>query len=350
MTLLDKYKQFFPYPYIRPEQESMLKAINDGLEKGKNCIIEAPSGIGKTVASLTLLVPYAIENRLKVLYMCRTHTQMSRAVEELRKLRAKGLEFKAMMLRGKSDLCFLEQVRKLPYHRLIKACELMKRRSLCPYDIKMRLLMEQHDIEKLYDLKEGVLHIDDIVEMAVNEHVCAHELAFELLKYADVVVMSYLYIVNEELRTILLRSLEAGIGECILVFDEAHNVADVAMEVESVEVTKRIIEREIMTTFRAISIGKLPIPIDEKIKVRQMKYGILKGLKCMAKLMDDKCNSPEVEYSLDEFIYDFESRTGESFHSFIEYFKELRRLALRYSTYRWISFEKLVEFFDKVIE
>ena len=45
-----------------------------------------PNGTGKTIIALCSLLPLAFEKNLKIIYMCRTHSQNRRIIKELTKI------------------------------------------------------------------------------------------------------------------------------------------------------------------------------------------------------------------------------------------------------------------------
>ncbi len=55
----------FPYDKIRPEQDNLVKDITNSLEKKKNLIIHAPTGLGKTVAALAPCLEFALSFSIK---------------------------------------------------------------------------------------------------------------------------------------------------------------------------------------------------------------------------------------------------------------------------------------------
>ena len=49
---------YFPYDYIYPEQFSYMLELKRSLEAGGHALLEMPSGTGKTVSLLSLIVAY----------------------------------------------------------------------------------------------------------------------------------------------------------------------------------------------------------------------------------------------------------------------------------------------------
>ena len=57
-TLRSDLEILFPYPRIYPEQYTYMCDLKRTLDAGGNCVLEMPSGTGKTVSLLSLLVAY----------------------------------------------------------------------------------------------------------------------------------------------------------------------------------------------------------------------------------------------------------------------------------------------------
>merc|ERR1712110_151526 len=65
----------FPYDYIYPEQFSYMLELKNGLDAKGHCVLEMPSGTGKTVSLLSLIVAYMNTNPsdvTKLIYCSRT--------------------------------------------------------------------------------------------------------------------------------------------------------------------------------------------------------------------------------------------------------------------------------------
>ena len=81
----------FPYDYIYPEQFSYMLELKKALDAKGHCLLEMPSGTGKTVSLLSLIVAYMRDNPAqvtKLIYCSRTIPEIEKVVEELRKLLA----------------------------------------------------------------------------------------------------------------------------------------------------------------------------------------------------------------------------------------------------------------------
>ena len=84
---------YFPFSQVRDHQDKLILDIEKGLEKGKNMVIHAPTGLGKTVASLAPCIKYAIENNLTVYFLTPRHTQHMIALKTIKAIKEKFPEF-----------------------------------------------------------------------------------------------------------------------------------------------------------------------------------------------------------------------------------------------------------------
>ena len=78
----------FPYPRIYPEQYAYMCDLKRTLDAGGNCVLEMPSGTGKTVSLLSLIVAYQQfhPEKRKLIYCSRTMSEIEKALAELKAL------------------------------------------------------------------------------------------------------------------------------------------------------------------------------------------------------------------------------------------------------------------------
>ena len=118
---IDDLPVLFPYPRIYPEQYAYMSDIKKTLDVGGNCILEMPSGTGKTISLLSLTVAYQMhypEHR-KIVYCSRTMSEIEKALIELHKLmeyRAEELgyveDFRGLGLTSRKNLCIHPTISK----------------------------------------------------------------------------------------------------------------------------------------------------------------------------------------------------------------------------------------------
>jgi len=112
-----RYLDFFPYPIFRKDQEEIIGQIEKSARQGNNILLVAPNGTGKTVTALSGLLPLAHDKGLKIVYLCRTHAQSSRVIQELIKIKdsllGTNISVAGISIRGRNDMCLNNLLLKL---------------------------------------------------------------------------------------------------------------------------------------------------------------------------------------------------------------------------------------------
>ena len=77
-------------------------------------------------------------------------------------------------------------------------------------------------------LPRGVFTLEQLKEHAKARGFCPYFLARQAIQIADVVVYNYQYLLDPKISTLISSSLQR---ECVVVFDEAHNIDNICIEV-----------------------------------------------------------------------------------------------------------------------
>lgn len=237
---------YFPYDGFRPGQEEVLKKIHDVVSEGSHLILEAANGFGKTITSLAAVLPIARENDLKIVYLCRTHAQNQRVIEELSevvsKSRIKGtpLELGALGLRGRAAMCFDPYVlENNPDAGLIQLiCRQLRRMRRCKY-------YKNHDEnptnvqDVLFQMSKSPMDGSDLIQVCRVWELCPYFISREALAsdILDVIACNFQWLVNPSIREVFLQNLGTPLDRIILIVDEAHNLPRVATDVSSLSLT-----------------------------------------------------------------------------------------------------------------
>jgi DNA excision repair protein ERCC-2 len=108
MTALPKeVAAYFPYASVRPFQDQFIKTVFAAVEDKRSVLIEGSNGLGKTISALSACLPTAVEKKLKILYVARTHRQHERVIEELKAI-SKKQPVSGISLRGRNEMCLNE--------------------------------------------------------------------------------------------------------------------------------------------------------------------------------------------------------------------------------------------------
>lgn len=264
---IDDLPVLFPYPKIYPEQYAYMSDIKKTLDVGGNCILEMPSGTGKTVSLLSLTVAYQMhypEHR-KIVYCSRTMSEIEKALIELQKLmdyRTSQLgykeDFRGLGLTSRKNLCLHPQVSQERKGAVVDE----KCRRLTNGQLKLRLegdgvsheqMLQNPDQyglcsyhERLYDfdqhdlLPQGVFSFESLLEYCKKEGTCPYFTVRRMISFCNVIIYSYHYLLDPKIAERVSKELSK---DSIIIFDEAHNIDNVCIESLSLYLTDDTMKR-----------------------------------------------------------------------------------------------------------
>ena len=225
------WEDYFPYK-PRELQITMMKVIKRYLKPKAHLVLEASTGIGKTIVNLASLLPYAKARDLKIIYTARTHAQIDRVMEELNKI-SEIQTVSGTALRGRESFCLNSLVKK--YAKTNKAvqvmCAQLKSTNKCEYFVNMKSETRMEPIiRSLTKIPATADHIFDVCQSA---GICPAETVRKLMPKIDVIACSYLYIFDPMIRARFLETIDRDLSDLIIVVDEAHNLPDMVANVAS---------------------------------------------------------------------------------------------------------------------
>ena len=245
-------------PYTpRPGQAELVAAIAGAQKEGRHLVLEAGTGTGKTVAVLAASLGTCATEGRRLVYATRTNSQQAQVVAEHAAIQASGQEAGLLIpFMGRRHYCPL--LRSDPRfadgtpEELGRLCRDAKRKAeqqvetgrpvtgACPYFA--RLLEDGPEpVEAL--LRSGGLAATSLGERIEAAGSCPYEALKLLMPKADAVVVPYIFLLDDRLRTTLLQWMGCGPDECHLVVDEAHNLPDAARDHHSVRLSQAALDR-----------------------------------------------------------------------------------------------------------
>ncbi|XP_075089982.1 general transcription and DNA repair factor IIH helicase subunit XPD-like [Nicotiana tabacum] len=255
---LEDITVYFPYDNIYPEQYSYMLELKRALDAKGHCLLEMPTGTGKTIALLSLITSYRLSkpsSPIKLLYCTRTVHEMEKTLAELKLLYnyqlqqfGPGARMLAIGLSSRKNLCVNPNVVSAENRDSVDAgCRKLTAswaRALaienpnvptCPF-------FENYDAADkagTSTLPAGVYTLQELRMYGKEKGWCPYFLARHMVQQANVVVYSYQYLLDPKVAGIISKEMER---ECVVVFDEAHNIDNVCIEALSVSVRKQTLE------------------------------------------------------------------------------------------------------------
>jgi DNA excision repair protein ERCC-2 len=238
----------FPYDSLRAEQSALIKDIHKAVATGTCLIAHAPTGLGKTAASLAPALAFAVKHNKTVFFLTSRHTQHAIAVDTLKQIKQKHkAQFTVTDIVGKKNMCARDDVKALYARQFHDYCRALRERDGCEFYRNFRKGTEPSADTRtvLTALNSAPTHAEETVALAKRHAVCPYEVAAIAAQKASVVIADYYYIFNPTVREHFLKRTGKEIAGSIIIVDEAHNLPDRMREMLTDRLTSQMMERSI---------------------------------------------------------------------------------------------------------
>lgn len=211
----------FPYAY-RAGQKDMAATVYLSIKRQHNLFVQAPTGIGKTMATVYPAIKAMGDGYCeKLFYLTAKTIARQVAVDALEILRRDGLHFRSVLITAKEKICPME----------VMECE----PEQCPY------AKGHYDRinEAVFDCISHERNItrEVLVSYAKKHMVCPFEMSLDVSLFVDGIICDYNYVFDPRVK--LKRYFGEGIqGEYLFLVDEAHNLVERASAMYSAEIFK----------------------------------------------------------------------------------------------------------------
>ncbi|MBD3649106.1 MAG: ATP-dependent DNA helicase [Pseudomonadales bacterium] len=199
----------------------MAVGVYRALSRDEQLIVQAPTGLGKTVAALFPALKVMGEGQYEKVFYVTARTSGQRMAEAtLAGLRGKGLMLRDVTITAKDKVCFNPGSPCEPEH--------------CEY--------ARGYYDRLPAAIDGTLASHASLTRSVIEdrsrafNVCPFEFSLDLSRYADVIICDYNYVFDPAVY--LRRYFDESSGDYALLIDECHNLVDRGRDMFSALVTK----------------------------------------------------------------------------------------------------------------
>jgi len=291
----------FPFAY-REGQKELVTSVYKTILRKKKLFIQAPTGVGKTMATVFPAVK-AVGEGLgeKIFYLTAktiTRTVASNAFETLKE---QQLRLKVIVLTAKDKICFCDETECNP--------------DYCPY--------AKGHYDRVNDaIFEMITATDDMsreaLEVQAKKHqVCPHEMALDVSMWADAVICDYNY-VFDPVASLKRYFYEGNKGEYLFLIDEAHNLVERGREMysaalykEEILKIKRAVKHEDARLARRLEeSNKLLLALKRECETYQLHESVshiaLKLMNVMAELERflEECQNAELRKQVLDFYFD----------------------------------------------
>lgn len=199
-------KLYFPFDKYRRGQREMMTAVYQTMKDDDLLFAIAPTGIGKTMASLFATLKSLSEDNQKIFYLSAKTQGKKVALDSMDILHEAGLETKTLEITSKDVTCFLEK----------RECDPDK----CPFARGFfdRLTTAMQDI-----FDHETLMTRSVIESYARKHtVCPFEFSLYVSYYVDVIICDYNYAFDPRIH--LIRYFDDSSFKPLILVDEAHNM------------------------------------------------------------------------------------------------------------------------------
>ncbi len=239
---------FFPHDDIRPIQDKLIALVREGLENKKHVIVHAPTGLGKTAATLAPAVSFAMKNdNATVFFLTSRHTQHKIVIDTLKKMKEKfGLDFTAASIIGKKWMCLQPNVEQLRSTEFSEYCKALREKDECEFYLNADSKKNVSCSALFETLKQiSPVPAEEIISRCRAEKVCPYAMAISLASKSKVIVSDYYYIFDSYIREAFLKKIGKSLGDSIIIVDEGHNLPSRLRELLTSRLSDRILKRAI---------------------------------------------------------------------------------------------------------
>lgn len=205
----------FPYKALRVGQDQLMETAENTVENGHQALIQAPTGLGKTMGVLYPALKSTLKAGNQIVYVTAKNSQHEAVVEATKEINesSKINDLKVLVLTAKSKVCLKEEV----------YCN----SDYCEYAKDYYTKLHRNKVKEEVACSE-IMSKDEFVRAGEKYKVCPFELSLDSIENADIVVGDYNYVFSP--RNIMGRfasrfQTKEKVKPTLLI-DEAHNLPD----------------------------------------------------------------------------------------------------------------------------
>ncbi len=206
----------FPFPESRPGQREMIATIEEGIRQSQPMLLQAPTGLGKTVGVLFPVLQDALDRGQRTVYVTPKNSQHAVAEDAVNRFHEAGAKIKSLTITAKSKICFQNEPLCDP--------------AYCEFAEDYYGKVQRGNLLGLLSRKRR-LTARAFRSLGEEYEVCPFELQLDAAVEADLIICDYNYVFAP--RSAFRRIAGIGVdqeGRPNLVIDECHNLPSRAMD------------------------------------------------------------------------------------------------------------------------
>ena len=234
----------FPHEKIRPIQDALIKTVVNCLQQKKHAILHAPTGLGKTAASLAPCIQHAIQNDLTIFFLTSRHTQHAIVLQTLKLMRERNVTLSTTSIIGKQWLCAQPNVQTLTGRDFHAYCKAVREQHQCAFyeNFKAKNQVAVHKL--LSELEHSMPNTTEhVVQESATAELCPYEISILLALQSRIIVTDYYYLLHPKIREGFLAKTKKTLDKSIIIIDEGHNLPGRARELMSAKLSNLTLAR-----------------------------------------------------------------------------------------------------------
>ncbi|XP_037894820.1 regulator of telomere elongation helicase 1 homolog isoform X2 [Glossina fuscipes] len=255
---------FEPYEVQRAYMEKVIMCLRDGT----NGVLESPTGTGKTLSLLCSSLAWLLHQKQeiqaqiakstlngiaprsasdkqdkievkgrfrekdanwgapKIIYASRTHSQLTQAMQELKRTAYSSM--RAVVLGSRDQLCIHPEVmREQGNANKVQMCKAKVDTRTCSFHSRVESRKDDPSFRG-----PTIMDIEDLVKVGQKLKMCPYYAVKELVADADITFMPYNYLLDPIAR----KANKVELHNTIIILDEAHNIEKICEECASVQI------------------------------------------------------------------------------------------------------------------
>ena len=248
--MVSKEEILFPHAEIREVQQDLINEVHKALADHAHLIASAPTGLGKTAATIPIALSYALKHNLTVFFLTSRHTQHKIAVDTIKQIVQKHKrKIVAADIIGKKWMCSQPGAETLYSNEFAEYCRNLREHDACEFYTRTKKKNGALTLDATRMLEELTQrspdHTEDLIEICRQEKLCPYEMAALVGKQANIIIADYNYIFNKSIRNPFFLRTEKELSKSIIIVDEAHNLPKRARELMTARLSDMTLKRAI---------------------------------------------------------------------------------------------------------